>query len=201
MNWMHSTFRHKLQDDLSEEIRLHIEERAEHLMSEGMSPKEAERQARIAFGNRTLFEERSREVWQWPTLESIWADVRFALRQLRRSPGFTIAAVLTLALAIGANAVVFGMLNALILRPLNVPRAQSLYGIEHGSDYGFQSYPDYLDLRDRNRSFDSLAAFTATQVGLDTGKDAFRVFGYQTSGNYFDTLGIQPSGPLLPQLG
>jgi predicted permease len=193
MNWMPSIFRRrKLQDDLSEEIRLHIEERSEQLMGEGMAPKEAERQARIAFGNRTLVEERSREVWQWPTLESIWADVRFALRQLRRSPGFTIAAVLTLALAIGANAVVFGMLNALILRPLNVPQAQSLYGIEHGSDYGYQSYPDYLDLRDRNRSFDSLAAFTGTQVGLDTGKDASRVFGYQTSGNYFDTLGIQP---------
>jgi len=193
MNWISRIFRRRtLQDDLSEEIRLHIEERAEQLIREGMSPTEAERQARIAFGSRTLFEERSREVWQWPTLESVWADVRLALRQLRRSPGFTIAAVLTLALAIGANAVVFGMLNALVLRPLNLPRAQSLYAIEHGSDYGYQSYPDYLDLRDRNRSFDSLAAFTATQAGLDTGKDASRVFGYQTSGNYFDTLGIQP---------
>ena len=192
MNWMPSTVRHKLQDDLSEEIRLHIEERAEHLISEGMTPKEAQRQARLAFGNRTVIEERSREVWQWPTLESIWADMRIAARQLRRSPGFAIATVLTLALAIGANAVVFGMLNALILRPLNVPQAQSLYAIEHGSDYGFQSYPDYLDLRDRNRSFDSLAAFTATQVGLDTGKAPSRAFGYQTSGNYFDTLGIQP---------
>jgi predicted permease len=192
MNWMHSTVRHKLQDDLSEEIRLHIEERAEHLISAGMDPKEAARQARLAFGNRTVIEERSREVWQWPTLESIWADVRLALRQLGRSPGFTIAAVLTLALAIGANAVVFGMLNALILRPLNMPQAQSLYAIEHGSDYGYLSYPDYLDLRDRNRSFDSLASFTATQVGFDTGKDASRIFGYQTSGNYFDTLGTQP---------
>jgi len=121
MNWMPSTVRHKLQDDLSEEIRLHIEERAEHLISEGMTPKEAQRQARLAFGNRTVIEERSREVWQWPTLESIWADMRIAARQLRRSPGFAIATVLTLALAIGANAVVFGMLNALILRPLNVP--------------------------------------------------------------------------------
>jgi predicted permease len=192
MNWTPMTFRRKLHDDLSEEIRLHIEERAEHLISEGMAPQEAERQARIAFGNRTVIEERSREVWQWPTLESIWADVRIAGRQLRRSPGFAIATVLTLALAIGANAVVFGMLNALILRPLNVPQAQSLYAIEHGSDYGFQSYPDYLDLRDRNRSFDSLAAFTATQVGLDTGKAPSRAFGYQASGNYFDTLGIEP---------
>jgi predicted permease len=192
MNWTPMTFRRKLHDDLSEEIRLHIEERAEHLMGEGVNAMEAERQALVAFGNRALLEERSREVWQWPTLESIWADVRIAGRQLRCSPEFAIATVLTLALAIGANAVVFGMLNALILRPLNVPQAQSLYAIEHGSDYGFQSYPDYLDLRDRNRSFDSLAAFTATQVGLDTGKAPSRAFGYQASGNYFDTLGIQP---------
>ena len=79
---------------------------------------------------------------------------------LRKSPGFTIAAVVTLALAIGANAVVFGVLNALILRPLNVPQAQSLYAIQRGDDaYILQSYPDYLDLRDRNRSFDGLAAY------------------------------------------
>ena len=193
MNWIPNIFRRgKLYNDLSEEIRLHIEERAEQLMQEGVSPAEAQRAARVAFGNRTAFEESSREVWQWPTLESIGADARLALRQLRRSPGFTIAAVLTLALAIGANAVVFGMLNALILRPLNVPQAESLYGIEHGSDYGFQSYPDYLDLRDRNRSFESLAAFTATEAGMDIGTEPSRVFGYQTTGNYFDTLGIQP---------
>ena len=193
MNWIPNIF-HRGEPcvGLSEEMRLHIEERAEQLMGEGLSREEAERKARVAFGSRAVLEEWSREVWQWPTLESIWADVRLALRQLRRSPGFTIAAVLTLALAIGANAVVFGMLNALILRPLNVPREQSLYGIEHGSDYGFQSYSDYLDLRDRNRSFESLAAFSATQAGLDIGKEPSRVFGYETSGNYFDTLDIQP---------
>jgi hypothetical protein len=90
-------------------------------MREGTSAKEAERQARVAFGNPTLFEERSREVWQWPTLESIWADLRFSIRQLRRSRGITIATVLPLALAIGANAIVFGLMDGLILRPLNYP--------------------------------------------------------------------------------
>src|ERR1039457_5015905 len=100
MNWIPKIFRRrKLYDDLSEQIRLHIEERTEQLVSEGMSPLLAERHARRAFGNRTLVEERSREVWLWPILESTWADVRLAVRQLRRCPGFTIAAVMTLTLA------------------------------------------------------------------------------------------------------
>ena len=194
MKWIPNLLRRrKLYDDLSEEMQLHLEERAEHLMAEGMSPREAEQAARRAFGNRTLLEERSRLVWQWPTLESIWVDVRIALRNLRRSPGFTIAAVVTLALAIGANAVVFGVLNALILRPLNVPDAQSLYTVERGG-YKDQatSYPDYLDLRDRNRTFDGLTAYILTQVALDTGKNPSEVWGYEVAGNYFDAMKIQP---------
>jgi predicted permease len=193
MNWIPNVHRRrKLYDDLSEEIRLHLEERAEQLMGEGMSPKEAEQAARRAFGNRTLLEEHSREVWQWPAMESIWADMRFSLRQLRRSPGFAIAAVLTLALAIGANAVVFGIFNGMILRPLDVPQAESLYGTEYGNNPGWQSYPNYLDLRDRNRSFDGLAAFSFVFPGFDTGKDPSGSSGYTTSGNYFDVLRIQP---------
>jgi predicted permease len=193
MNWIPSIFRRKLYDDLSEEMRLHIEERAAQLIGQGISPVEAEREARRVFGNQTLFEERSRVVWQWAALESIWADVRFALRQLRRSPGFTTTAVLTLALAIGANAVVFAVLNALIIRPLNVPEQESLYGIEHGANKTpGESYPDYLDLRDRNRSFDALALYNIFPAGLDTGKNPSRVWGYEVSGNYFDVLGVQP---------
>jgi predicted permease len=189
MNWIPNIFRRgKPYDDLSEEIRLHIEERAEQLIREGASVEEAQRKARVAFGNRTVLEERSREVWRWPTLESIWADVRFALRQLRKSPSFTITAVLMLMLAIGANAVVFGVLNAFILRPLNVPEAESLFIIQHGSD----SYPDYLDLRERNRSFDDVAVFAIRQSGLDRGNDPSNVWQYETSGNYFDVLRIQP---------
>src|ERR1700721_4686730 len=160
MDWIPQIFRRrKFYKDLSEEIRLHIEERTEQLMRDGMSAEEATRAAGRAFGNRTLVEERSREVWQWPTLESIVADVRLALRQLRKSPGFTVAAVLTLMLAIGANALVFGVLNALILRPLNVPNPQSLYTLERASNKDqATSYPDYLDLRDRNRTFDARTA-------------------------------------------
>ncbi|WP_433963469.1 ABC transporter permease [Tunturiibacter psychrotolerans] len=119
-------------------------------------------------------------------------DLRSALRQLRRSPGFTIAALVTLALAIGANALVFGVLNALILRPLNVPQAESLVVIQHGTDGGWHSYPDYLDLRRRNRSFDDVAAWAISQAGLDTGRDPSKVWAYETSGNYFDVLQVHP---------
>jgi predicted permease len=193
MNWIPRIFRRKLYDDLSEEIRLHIEERAEQLMTEGMGRNEAEQQARRAFGNPTSIEERSREVWQWPTVESIWADARFSLRQLRKSPGFAVAAVLTLALAIGANAVVFGLMDGLILRPLDVPRSETLYGTNRGDTPLWQSYPNYLDLRDRNRSFEDLAAFNMVLgVGLDTGKDPTIANGFATTGNYFDVMGVHP---------
>jgi len=124
---------------------------------------------------------------------TILQDLRFATRRLRKSPGFTMAAVLTLALAIGANAVVFSILNGFLLRPLSVPHAQSLYALQRGNEtYIVQSYPDYLDLRDRNRSFDGLAAYTIAQAGLDTGKNPSSVWLFEVSGNYFDALGIQP---------
>ena len=194
MDWIPQIFRRdKIYNDLSEEIRLHIEERTEQLIREGMSAKEAARQARLAFGNAALLEERSREVWQWPTLESIWADLRFSLRQLRRSRGITLAAVFTLALAIGANAIVFGLMDGLILRPLNVPQSENLYGTNYGNNPTWQSYPNYLELRDRNHSFEDLAAFNMVLgVGLDTGKDPSNVNGFATTGNYFDVLRIRP---------
>ena len=126
-------------------------------------------------------------------MTTLLQDLRFTLRQLRKSPGFTIAAVLTLAMAIGANAVVFSVMNGLILRPLNVPHAQSLYGIERASDKDTsQSYPDYLDLRNRNHSFDGLAAYTMSEVALNTGEGPSRVWSVETSGNYFDALQVQP---------
>ena len=193
-DWIPNIFRRRtFYNDLSEEIQLHIEERAEQLMREGTRAEEAAREARKAFGNRTLLEERSREVWQWPIVESIWSDVRFALRQMRRSPGFTAAALLTMALAIGANALVFGVLNRIILHPLDVPDAESLFAFETAeTQIGHISYPDYLEFRDRNQSFEGLAAFSISEAVLDSGANPSRVWGYETSGNYFDVLGLQP---------
>jgi predicted permease len=126
-------------------------------------------------------------------MTTLLQDVRFALRQMRKSPGFTTAAVLTLALAIGANAVVFSIMNAFILRPLNVPHAETLYGLWHLPDNNMaESYLDYLDLRDRNHSFDDLMAYNINEVGLDTGESPSRAWIEETSGNYFDALRIQP---------
>jgi hypothetical protein len=141
---------------LREEIEEHIAlETAENLRA-GLSPIEARRQAMLKFGGVEAMKQDYRAERGLQLIENLVRDVRFALRMLRKSPGFTAVAVVTLAVAIGANAVVFGVLNALILRPLNVPQAESLWGIERGSDKAVnQSYPDYRDLRDRNRSFES----------------------------------------------
>ncbi|WP_263355154.1 ABC transporter permease [Acidicapsa acidisoli] len=125
------------------------------------------------------------------------ADIRLALRQLFKAPGFAVTAVLTLALAIGANAIVFSVLNALVLRPLRVPHPENLFMVQRA--YGersapSQAYPDYLDLRDQNRSFESLISYDIIGgVGLDTGSGSPSVvWPYMVSGNYFDSLGIQP---------
>ena len=118
--------------------------------------------------------------------------LRLALRQLRKSPGFTVTAIVTLALGIGANAVVFSVLNALVLRPVKVPDAENLYTVQR-LQWPSQSYLDYLDLRDRNRTFASLAAFEILgEVGVDTGGNPSTAWPYLASGNYFDALGIQP---------
>ncbi len=120
-------------------------------------------------------------------------DLRFAFRQVRRSPGFALVAVVTLALGIGANAVVFSLLNALVLRPVNVPQGRSIYQIEMAKAHSpSQSYPDYLDLRDRNKSFDGLAAYQIGKAGLDTNGTPSPAWIYEASGNYFDVLHVQP---------
>src|SRR6185437_6601817 len=119
-------------------------------------------------------------------------DLRIAFRKLRKSPGFTITAIVTLALGIGANAVVFSVLNAVVLRPVNVPNARNLYEIQR-FQYPSHSYPDYVDLRDRNHTFESVVMTQIMgPVGVDTDGSPSTAWPYLASGNYFDALGIQP---------
>ena len=185
--------RSHLNEDMDDELRSHIELRADDLERSGLPRPEAERRARIEFGGYQRFKEECHDAAGGTFLESVRQDLRLAFRMLRKSPGFTTVAVATLALAIGANAVVFGILNALLIRPLNVPDPQSLWGLERGPEKAVnQSYPDYLDLRDRNHSFEDLAAYNVTSVGLDTGNNPTASWILETTGNYFDALGLQP---------
>jgi predicted permease len=178
--------------EMEEELRSHIQHRADDLERMGFSRAEAERRARVEFGGYEHYRQESYEASGSHFFERLVQDVRFGLRVLAKSPGFTITAIVTLALAIGANAVVFSMLNGLVLRPLNVPRAQSLVVVEQGDSTPMQSYPDYLDLRERNRSFDDLAAYQISRAGLETDGKAATAWLYEASGNYFDVLDIQP---------
>src|ERR1700760_868795 len=120
-------------------------------------------------------------------------DLRIAFRQLWKSPGFAVTAIVTLALGIGANAVVFSVMNAVVLRPVKLPNAQNLYTVQRYNDSPSHSYPDYLDLRDRNRTFESMVMTQIVgPVGVDSGGSPSIAWPYLASGNYFDALGIQP---------
>jgi len=186
-------FRSRIDDDIDEELRSHVQLRTDDLVRSGLDRAAAERQARVEFGGHLRFKERTREAAGIALVDTIAQDVRFGFRVLRKSPGFAVTAVLTLALGIGANAIVFSVLNAFILRPLDLPAAETLYQIERGRDKaGTQSYPDYLDLRDRNRSFEDLAGYDVTTAGLDTGDNPTRVWLDLVTGNYFDALHVQP---------
>src|SRR5215467_5847803 len=179
--------------DFNAELEAHIRLETERLREQGLSEPDARAAARRAFGNLTQAQERFYESSRWLAWDYLWQDLRYALRLLRKSPGFTFVAIATLAVAIGANAVVFGALNACILRPLNVPEPASLYGLQFGGGHrGALSYPNYVDFRDRNRSFDGLACYQMERVGLDTGRNPTRAWLYQVSGNYFDVLKTQP---------
>ncbi len=133
-------------------------------------------------------------------MHTVLADLRYALRQLRRSPGFALTVVLTLALGVGANAIVFSVLNALVLRPPPVPQAQQLVSVNRTGNTGTtvssspsQSYPDYRDLRDDNRTFSGLAAYAIENIGVGVAGSVHQSWSYEASENYFDVLGIQPA--------
>jgi predicted permease len=185
--------RSRVDREIDAELQAHIALRIEDNMAQGMSPEEARRDALLRFGNPTATKERVAGADATLMLASFARDIRYAARQLRRSPGFALTAILTLALGIGANVIVFGVLNAIILRPIDLPVADRLNEIvqkQKGDDN--QSYPDYLDFRARNSTFDDIAAYRLGFAGLSTGGAALRAWEYEVSGNYFDMLGVQP---------
>ena len=179
--------------EMEEELRSHIQHRADDLERSGLRRAEAERRARVEFGGREKYKEAIRSEIGGNFVATALQDLRFALRVLRKSPGFALTAVLTLALAIGANSVVFAVLNALILRPLDIPHAETFFMLQHGDEASSaQSYPDYLDLRDRNHSIEDLVAWNANDVSLDAGGDPSIAWMEETTGNYFDALKLKP---------
>jgi predicted permease len=172
-------FRSRRYDDLSVSIQEHIDERIDELMEGGMSRDEAERTARRDFGNVTLLRERSREVWQWQRLESLLVDLKHVGRRLRRSPGFAITVVLTLAIGIGANTAVFSVLNSVLIRPLSYPEPQQLVatrmnapgapGLADFRDELRMSASMYLTFAAHNSSFQSMGVWlpgTASITGI-----------------------------------
>src|SRR5579863_4081708 len=203
MSWLPDIFRRgRIYGELAEEMRLHLEERTEELMREGLTRREAHQAARRAFGNTTLLEERSREVWQWPTLESVWADLRFAMRQLRKSPGFAITVIVSLTLGLGANTTIFTFVNGLLFLPPAVTDSAHLVEVmEHNAkssgieSYLPFSYPGYALVRDHNRTLAGFAAFDGDPrpVSWSNGGQGQMVYGQLVSSNFFSVLGVEPA--------
>ena len=123
-------------------------------------------------------------------MRDLFSDLGYTMRQLRRSPGFALTTILTLTMAITANVVVFGIVNALLLHPLPLPQPRQLYMVE-GSSISI-SFPNYRDLRDRNSAFSALAMERIARIGIGINGVAQPVWGYEASGNFFETLGVQP---------
>src|SRR5215467_13536617 len=155
-------FRQEVYDDLSDEIRAHLDEKVDALVARGMPRDIAVIEARRAFGNVTMIQERGRDVWEWPTLDSFFRDARFALRQLRRTPALTAIIVATLGVGIAASSTVFSWTRAILLEPIpGASHANEIMVLESTTPSGSWtpvSWLDYRDFRKYLRSFDDLAA-------------------------------------------
>ena len=187
--------RHKyILDNLDQDIREHIETETQDNIARGMSPEDAHYAAMRKFGNVTRVKEETREVWISVWLEQLLQDVRFALRTLRKNPGFALTAIFTLALGIAANVIVFGVLQALVLRPIDIPHPDRVMTLEPtNKDRGiFFAYPEVRDVRDMNSVFSAVAADTIRSFGLEANGSTRQVWGYEVSGQYFEVLAIRP---------
>src|SRR5580704_16424224 len=180
MNWLKQLIsRRRLNNDLSDEMQQHLDEKIDELVAAGTPRKEAAATARREFGNLSLVEEDSRDVWRWLSIENFFADVRYGLRMLRHNPVFTAMGLLTIAIGIGANAAVFSVVNSVLLKPLNYPKAEelvSLHQIAPGAagladfENGLLLSPSmYFTYAEQNRTFQALGVWvtdTASVTGL-----------------------------------
>ena len=186
--------------ELAEELESHLQMHIEDNLRAGMSPAEARRQALIKLGGLEQAKENYRDRRGLPMIETLIQDVRYGLRQLRRNPGFTAVAVLTLALGIGTNATIFTFVSALLLKPPSaIEKPSRLFAIwnqlPHGEPrYVQQNYPDYVYYREHNTVFAGLLAFSSDpqNVSWSTSGQSQLIEGQLVSGNFFSVLGVRP---------
>jgi putative ABC transport system permease protein len=188
--------RDRLDRDLEEEMQSHLALLALEQQESGIDAREARRAARRQFGNATVLKESGRNVWTWQPVEEFVQDVRFALRAMRRSPGFTAVAVATLALGIGANAAIFTAVNAFLLRPLPFADARRLVFVSpvnkaKGID-GVTSFPEYLELKRRNRPFDAMGAYGTGYENLVGVEEPERIMFSRVTATLLEMVGAKP---------
>jgi predicted permease len=201
MNWLRQAFidagvrvralfgRRAMRARVEEEMRLHVEMREDSFVRAGYTPAEAKRRARREFGNIAVLKESVADMWKYGTLERLLQDLRYGLRTLSRTPGFTAVAILVLALGIGANATVFTFVNAFFLKPIDAIDPGRIVRVYSGRGAN-TSHRLYLDYRDRNATLEGLAAFQLVSVGLRIDRETEHGFGQIASGNYFSLLGV-----------
>jgi putative ABC transport system permease protein len=189
--WRNLFQKDQREQELREEIRAHLEMLIELKIKEGLDPAEARRKALIEMGGEEQVKESAREARIGYHLETWWRDLCYALRMLRRNPGFTAAAVLTLGLGIGANAAIFTLINALLFRPPAVRQPERLVTVNGGrSNGGLFSYRNFQDYNNRNQSFDGLAASMIDPVNVGFGQqNEMAVAEFATAG-FFAVLGV-----------